>query len=79
MYYKGLSWKFKLLLMSNCLVIGPLVLFSYHKENGYLPNGAIVVVIIASLFGCLLIILGDRSWRKYYMSKETTPDKNDEQ
>ena len=79
MHYKGLSWKFKLLLMSNCLVIGPLVLFSFYKEHGHLSNSVIAGVVIASLFGCLLIVLGERSWRKNYMSKETTTDKDDEQ
>jgi len=79
MYYKGLTWKFKLLLMSGCLVIGPLVLFSFYKEHGHLPNIVIIGVIIASIFSCLLIVLGDRSWRKYFMSKETTPEKNDKQ
>jgi len=76
MYYKGLNWKSKLLLMSSFLVIGPLVLLSFYKENGHLSNSIIIVVIIASIISCLLIVLGDRSLRKYYMSKETTPEKN---
>ena len=78
MYYKGLTWKFKLLLVLVCLWTGPLVLFSYYKENGYLPKSAIIGAIIVSIFGFLLILLGDRSWRKYNMSQEITPDKNDE-
>jgi hypothetical protein len=79
MYYKGLTWRFKLLLMSSCLVIGPLVLFSFYKEKGHLPNSIIAGVIIASLLGCLLLVLGERSWRKYYRSKQTGPDSSDEQ
>ena len=78
MYYKGLTWKVKLLLMSSYLVIGPLVLFSIYKENGHLPRGAITGVIIAFLFGCLLIFLSERMWRRYYESKEDTPDDSDE-
>ena len=79
MYYQGLTWKFKLLLMSGCLVIGPLVLFLFHKEHGHLPNIVIIGVIIASIFSCLLIVLGDRSWRKYFMNQEASHDNNDEQ
>jgi len=57
-------------------VTGPLVLFSFYKEKGHPPKSVIAGIIVASLFGCLLIILGDRSWRKYYMDKETTTDKD---
>lgn len=69
MYYKGLTWKSKLLLISICLMTGPLVLYSYYKENDYLPKSVIIVVIILSIFGCLLIVHGDRSWRKYNKKK----------
>jgi len=77
MYFKGLSWKVKLLLMSSCLVVGPLILFSMHKEYGHLPRGAVAGVIVASLFACLLIPLSERMWRRYYSSKEDNHDNSD--
>lgn len=79
MYYKGLTWKFKLLLMSSCLAIGPLVLLLFYREHGRLPLRYVASVIIACLLGCLFIVIGDRSWRKYYMSKESTREDSDEQ
>jgi len=79
MYYKGLTWKFKLLLMSCCLLTGPLTLFLFYREHGRLSYTVVVGIFIASLLGCSLVVLGDHSWRKYYMSKETTTDKSEEQ
>jgi len=79
MYHRGLSWKSKLLLMSSYLWIGPLALFSYYKQNGHLPRCIIIGVIIAPIFIYLLIDLGDRSYRKNYMDKETIINKDDEQ
>jgi len=76
MYYQGLTWKFKLLMMLGFFTIGLLVPFSYYKEHGYLPNSVIAGVVVGPIFGCLLMILGDRSWRKNYMCKETTTDKD---
>jgi len=79
MYYKGLSWKSKLLLMSSYLWIGPLVLFSFYKQNGHLPRCIIIGIIIAPIFFYLLIYLGDRSYRKYYTIEEVKHEKNDQQ
>ncbi len=79
MYYKGLSWKYKLFLMVSALLISLFLLYLTYTEHGYLPSYAIMGVSCSFIVICLLIFLCDRSLQKYFMKKEDSSDKDDKQ
>ena len=66
-----------LFLMGSGLVPCLLILFILYKQRGYLKHTEIIAVIIAFVLGCLLLILGRRSFQKNFCS-EDSPDKRDE-
>jgi len=74
----GWSRKLILLLILGTIASHLLILYAVYKQNGYLPKGVVLAVIITCIFICLFILIIERFFR-YIMNYETKHNKDDEQ
>jgi tetratricopeptide (TPR) repeat protein len=70
MYYKGLTWKYKLFFIVSALLINLFILYIKYTEHSYVPSYAIMGASFSFVVICLLTFLCDRSLKKYFMNKE---------
>lgn len=78
MFNLRLSWKFTIFLILITLANGPFILYLMYKQKGYLPKGAILIVVIVTIFICSVMLIFELLFQ-YIMKYENKNKKDDEQ